>query len=187
MHTNDSRTAISQFLFVSDPPEAVDVAFVFCSPNVSSLVPAISLYSSGLTPRILISGAGAATNGSVEWRLYLDHALAAGVPESAILLEREALNTAENAAFGAALIEAELGWDKVNTVAVSAKPFHMRRAIMTLRKHIPQHVRLVARPPNDPGDLSAKTWWQTEWGRERVLGELGKISRYALKGDLGDV
>lgn len=187
MYEYDSRLAISQFLFVNDPPEFVDIAFVFCSPNVSSLAPALSLYKSGLTPRILISGAGITTDKEVEWRLYLDHALASGVTETSILLEREARNTADNATFGAALIATELGWDTVNAVAVCAKPFHMRRAIMTLRKHVPAHVRLIARPPNDPGDLSAETWWQTEWGRQRVLGELGKISEYALKGDLGDV
>jgi uncharacterized SAM-binding protein YcdF (DUF218 family) len=183
----DSRMAISRFLFVNDPPEAVDIAFVCCSPTVSSLAPAISLYKSGLTSRLLISGAGVTKNDVVEWQLYRDHALASGVPESSLLVEKAARNTGENAAFGASLIEAELGWDKVNAVAVCAKPFHMRRAIMTLRKHFPAHVRLVAQPPNDPGDLSAETWWQTEWGRQRVLSELGKISEYALKGDLGDV
>lgn len=187
MRLYDSRVAISQFLFVNEPPEAVDLAFVCCSPTVSSLVPALSLYKSGLTSRILITGAGVTKDNVVEWQLYRDHARAAGVPEAAILLEKEARNTAENAAFGAALIEAELGWDTVKTVAVSAKPFHMRRALMTLRKHFPDHVRLIAQPPSDPRDLSAETWWQTEWGRKRVLGELGKISEYALKGDLGDV
>ncbi|HTN41648.1 MAG TPA: YdcF family protein [Asticcacaulis sp.] len=187
MDAYNSRLGISRFLFVNDPPEAVDLAFVCCSPTVSSLAPALALYTSGLTPRILISGAAAATNGMEEWRLYRDHALASGVPETAVLLEKEAHNTSENAAFGATLIAAELGWDKVKTVAVCAKPFHMRRALMTLRKHFPDHVRLVAQPPSDPGDLSADTWWQTEWGRQRVLGELGKISQYALKGDLGDV
>ncbi len=187
MHAYDSRIAISQFLFVNDPPEAVDIAFVCCSPTVSSLAPALSLYASGLTSRILVSGAGLMTDQGVEWQAYRDHAIAAGVPETSLLLEKEARNTAENATFGAALIEAELGWDTVNTVAICAKPFHMRRAVMTLRKHFPQHVRLIAQPPNDPGDLSAETWWQTEWGRQRVLGELGKISEYALKGDLGDV
>lgn len=187
MHIYESRVAISQFLFVSEPPAAVDVAFVCCSPTVSSLAPALSLFKSGLTSRILISGAGVTTDEVVEWRLYRDHALASGVPETSILLEKKARNTAENAAFGAALIEAELGWNRVKTVAVSAKPFHMRRALMTLRKHFPEHVRLIARPPEDPGDLSAETWWRTEWGRRRILGELGKISHYALKGDLGDV
>ncbi|MFT4075775.1 MAG: YdcF family protein [Asticcacaulis sp.] len=179
--------AISRFLFVNDPPEAVDLAFVCCSPTVSSLAPALALYQSGLTRRILISGAGMTREKVVEWQLYHAHALAAGVPEDAILLEKAARNTGENGAFGATLIAAELGWGQVNTVAVCAKPFHMRRAVMTLRKYFPSHVRLIAQPPNDPGDLSAETWWQTEAGRQRVLGELGKISEYALKGDLGDV
>lgn len=187
MHSYDSRLAISQFLFANDPPEAVDIAFICCSPTISSLMPAISLYQSGLTSRILISGAGMTPAKVPEWRLYLDHALASGVAETAILLEKEARNTAENADFGAALIEAELGWDRVNSMAVCAKPFHMRRAVMTLRKYIPPHVRLIARPPEDPRDLSAQNWWHTDQGRERVLRELGKISEYALKGDLGDV
>ncbi len=187
MHLYDSRIAISQFLFVNDPPEAVDLAFVFCSPTVSSLAPALSLYKSGLTQRILISGAGIMVDDGVEWRRYLDVAIASGIPESAMLLEKTARNTSENAAFGAALIEAELGWNTVNTLAVCAKPFHMRRALMTLRKHIPTHVRLVARPPEDPDDLSTDTWWQSEWGRQRIFVEFGKISEYALKGDLGDV
>lgn len=162
------------------------LAFVFCSPAISSIYPAISLHRSGLARRILISGAGIAVGGSLEWRLYRDHALAAGVPESALLLETAASNTAENAAFGTALIAAELGWQTVRTIAVCAKPFHMRRAIMTLRRHVPKGVRLIAQPPDDPGDLSADTWWRTEQGRARIFTELGKISEYALKGDLGD-
>ena len=187
MNLHDSRTAISNFLFEKSHPERVDLAFVLCSPTISSIYPAISLYKSGLTPKILISGAGATREGTVEWRLYRDHALASGVAESAILLEKSARHTGENAAFGAALIDKELGWANVRSLAVCAKPFHMRRAIMTLRRHVPADVRLVAQPPNDPGDLSADTWWQTAHGRQRIFAELGKISEYALKGDLGDV
>ncbi|RZJ75609.1 MAG: YdcF family protein [Brevundimonas sp.] len=187
MDPYDSRAAISDFLFKASPAEAVDLAFVLCSPTVSSLQPAVALYQAGLTRRILISGAGVAVDGSPEWRFYRDHALAAGVPESALLIEREARDTAENAAFGAALIEKELGWDRVGSLAICAKPFHMRRALMTVRKHVPPEVRLIAQPPSDPGDLSADTWWRTERGRQRIFAELGKISEYALKGDLGDV
>jgi hypothetical protein len=187
MNPYDSRKAISVFLFKKCRPEPVDLAFVFCSPTISSIQPAIALYKSGLTPKLLISGAGTAVNGSLEWSLYCDHALNAGVAKSAILLEKAARNTAENATFGAAVIEKELGWAKVSSLAVCAKPFHMRRAIMTLRKHVPPNVRLVAQPPDDPGDLSEDNWWQTAQGRQRIFAELGKISEYALKGDLGDV
>lgn len=187
MHIYDSHTAISDFLFVKSPPERVDLAFVMCSPTISSIFPAIELYKSGLTPRLLISGSGDVPGGSVEWRHYRDHALASGVPESALLIEKAARNTAQNAAFGAALIAERLGWESVRSLAVCAKPFHMRRAIMTLRRHIPVDVRLTAQPPNDPDDLSAETWWQTESARARIFGELAKIGEYALKGDLGDV
>lgn len=187
MELHDSRRAISTFLFTACSPEPVDLAFVLCSPTISSIHPAIALYKSGLAPRLLISGAGTAVDGTVEWSFYRDHALAAGVPESALLLEKAARNTAENAAFGAALIERELGWAQVRSIAVCAKPFHMRRAVMTLRQHVPAEVRLIAQPPTDPGDLSAETWWQTAHGRKRIFAELEKIGEYALKGDLGDV
>ena len=187
MDLYDSRAGISAFLFKKCPPEAVDLAFVLCSPSVSSLQPALALYKAGLTRRILISGNGTAVDGSPEWAFYREHALAAGIPESALLLEKDARNTAENAAFGAALIERDLGWDTVRSLAICAKPFHMRRAIMTVRRHVPADVRLIAQPPNDPGDLSADTWWQSAKGRRRVFAELAKIGDYALKGDLGDV
>lgn len=183
----DSRAAITDFLFLRDTVRPVDLAFVFGSPTISSILPAIALFQAGLVPKILITGASAAVNGAPEWAFYRDRALASGVPEAALLLEPEARNSAENAEFGAALIARTLGWDRVQTMAVCAKPFHMRRAIMTLRRHIPAQVQLVAQPPDAPGDLAAASWWQTDSGRRRVLAELGKISEYALKGDLGDV
>ena len=55
MDIYDSRAAISEFLFRKSEPERVDLAFVLCSPTISSIHPAISLYKSGLTKRVLIS------------------------------------------------------------------------------------------------------------------------------------
>jgi len=187
MEAFETRAAISRFLFVSDAPEAVDLVFVFGSPTISTMAPAIALFRDGLAPKILISGKGRAETGEPEWSAYRAHALAAGVPEDALLIEPEASNTSENAAFGAALIERTLGWDGIATIAVCAKPFHMRRALMTARRHFPAGIRLIARPPSGLGDVAADDWWQSDWGRQRVLEELGRISAYALKGDLGDV
>ncbi len=185
METFETRAAITRFLFVEDPPEAVDLAFVFGSPSISSIEPAIALFRQGLARQILITGRGQFPDGQPEWRVYRDHARAAGVPEDALLVEPEASNTFENAAFGAELIRRELGWDGIASIAICAKPFHMRRALMTARRHFPAHVRLVARPPSGLGDLAPDDWWQSDWGRQRVLEELGRISAYALKGDLG--
>lgn len=183
---HDTRAAIARFLFIQDPPEAVDLAFVLGSPTISSLTPALSLYKSGLTPKILISGNGPTTTGAPEWQLYRDHALASGIPPEALLIEPEAGNTRENMVFGADLIDRMIGWQNIGAVAICAKAYHLRRAFMTARKIFPHQVRLIALPAAGPGDITAADWWATPQGRNRILEELGRISDYSLKNHLGD-
>ena len=179
----DSLHAIGHFLFVRDEPVPVDLAVVLGSPSVNSIDPAIALFQAGLTRQILITGAGPAVSGQLEWEMYRDAARQAGVPADALLLEKRATNTAENFSFSAALIAATVGWSQVGAIALCAKPFHMRRALMTAKKYFPPDVTLIARPAEDPMNLLASNWTDTPQGRQRVFEELGKISRYALQGD----
>jgi uncharacterized SAM-binding protein YcdF (DUF218 family) len=106
----ESITAISQFLFVRDALEPVDIAFVVGSPTVNSISPAVDLFRSGLTIKILISGAGVSVNGQTEWACYRDYALAAGVPLEALLLEKNATAIQQNIQLGTNLISNEIGW-----------------------------------------------------------------------------
>ena len=183
----ETRDAISRFLFVRDEPRPADLVFVAASPTLSTMKPAIALYTSGLAPLILISGAGRMPDGQPEWQAYRDYAIENGVPPSAILTERMARNTLENVRFGAALIAGRPGgWSGITTVALCAKPFHMRRVVMTARRHLPEGLDLLACPPADRADLASDNWWMTERGRKRVLSELTRIGEYALNGDLGD-
>ncbi|MDO6747594.1 YdcF family protein [Gilvimarinus sp. 1_MG-2023] len=183
---SETRDAIGKFLFVADTKQLVDLVIVAASPSISSIQPAIEMYKEGLTPRIVISGAGIMTSGVLEWQGYRDHALAHGVAEADLLLEKHATNTKENMIFTSALVASSTGgWDDIHKVALCAKPFHMRRVLMTACQHLPSHLRFVSIPPNDPGDIARDTWWQSEYGRKRVLEELGRISTYAMKGDLG--
>jgi hypothetical protein len=181
----ESRDAITRFLFLEDEPQQVDLCLVLGSPSISSVVPAIDLFKRGFTPRILISGHGPSPDSAPEWRLYRDYAIGQGVPAAAILVEEKATNTLENFTLSARVIEAEIGWSRVNSVAIAAKPFHMRRALMTARANWPAHVRFVMRPSNAPDDPPAATWWQTESGRGYVLSELRAIGTYALAGHIG--
>lgn len=184
----ETRDAISQFLFVSDPPGPADLVFVAASPSLSSIKPAVSLYRMGLAPLILISGAGRMPDGRLEWEAYAAYAEEHGVPASALLTERRARNTLDNFRFGAEVIAARPGgWSGITTVALCAKPFHMRRVIMTARQQLPKGLQLLARPPAESTDLSRDNWWMTEHGRKRVLSELARIGEYALNGDLGDI
>ncbi|NKC29852.1 YdcF family protein [Falsiroseomonas selenitidurans] len=181
-----TRDAIAQFLFVRDEPGSVDLAMVLGAPTPSAMEPAIALYRQGLTRRILITGHGPATAARPEWAVFRDLALAAGVPESALLIEPEARNTRENFLLSEALIAREIGWEQVTAIAIASKPFHARRALMTARRIFPPHLRLAMTPPRHPADLQAETWWHTQAGRARIYGEIRRIADYALQDHLSD-
>ncbi len=181
----ESRAAITQFLFVEDPPEPVDLCFVLGCPTPTNMDAAIALHARGLAPLIMISGHGPAPQPVPEAVLFRDYAIARGVPEAAIMLETESTNTRENFAFSAAIIERQIGWADIRSVALVTKPYHARRAIMTARRYWPSHLRLVMRPSQQADDVPADTWWQTESGRAYVMRELIAIGTYAQKGDIG--
>lgn len=179
-----SIDAITQFVFLRDAPVLVDLALVLGSPSISNIEPAIALYKEGLTQQLVISGHGPAATSNPEWRVYSDHALAAGIPERHILIEPNARNTLENFTFSKALIDREIGWKTVSRIAICCKPLHARRAYMTARKQIPGHVELLVIPPTNHADIQPSNWQKTERGRTRVMGELSRIAEYTLKGDI---
>lgn len=179
------RDAITAFLFVKHEPGPVDFAFVLGSPTISSIVPAINLYKNGLTSTLVISGRGPTSASACESEIYRDFAVANGVPASDIILETRATNTKENFAFSRVIVEERLGWDRIRRVAISGKPFHMRRAQMTARVQWPRNLELLMLPSSAADDPPAETWWQAEHGIKYVLAELRAIGTYGLQGDLG--
>jgi uncharacterized SAM-binding protein YcdF (DUF218 family) len=181
----NTRDAITEFLFVRDEPAAVDLVMVLGAPSPSAIERAIALYRQGLTRRIVITGSGSTM--APEWALFRHHALAVGIPESALLIEREARNTRENFLFSECLIAKEIGWSNIESIAITTKPFHARRALMTARRIFPAHVRLLMLPPQHPGDLQPDNWWQTPTGRDRIFGEIKRIGEYALQDHLSEV
>lgn len=182
----ETREAITKFLFLKDEPAPVDLCFVLGSPSISSMVPAVELFLNGFTPKILISGHGPRRWQKPEADTYKAYAVEKGVPEGSIMLERKAKNTLENFLFVKPIIERALGWENIRRVAIAAKPFHMRRALMTARKHWPVHLQYLMLPSNAPDDPPAETWWQSEHGRRYVFAELRAIGTYALEGHIGD-
>lgn len=187
-----SRDAISRFLFVSDEPQAVDICVVLGAPSFTNVDPAISLFHAGFVKTLLITGYGPAVSKGAEGHVpeyegLMQRALDAGIPRECILLEKAATNTLENFQNASDLIEAEFTWDRIGAVAIAGKPLHMRRALMTARKHWPEHIRLVMLPSTSETDLQRTTWFRSEPGRKRVLNELRSVAEYALKGDLGGI
>jgi uncharacterized SAM-binding protein YcdF (DUF218 family) len=182
-----SRDAITSFLFIEDPPERVDFCFVMGSPSITTIFPAIDLYHQGFAPKLVISGRGPGIEAEPEWLAYSNMAIKHAVPPSAIHVEKEARNTLENFVFSSHVIATEIGWNNVTSVAIAAKPFHMRRVQMTARRHWPGHIRLIMRPSYAEDEPSALDWWKTESGRRFVFGELRAIGNYALMDKIGGV
>ena len=180
----ETRDAITQFLFLQDEPALVDLCLVLGSRFAETMDPAIDLYRKGMCPRILISGHGPDEEQEKEADLFLAYALQQGVPREVLFVEREARHTRDNFELSAAVIEKEIGWPAIKTVGIVGKPYHMRRALMTARRFWPEHLNYLMFPSNLPRDLKAADWWESDWGRFRVMDELRRIGEYGAKGDL---
>ena len=171
---SQSRDAISRFLFFCARRCAapVDLCFVLGCPTPSTWIQLIELFRKGWTPKILIPGYGRGHTELPEYELFRRYALERHVPESALLIEPKATKTLENFTFSRAVIESELGWERIKRVALVTKPFHMRCALMTAQGQWPDHLEFIALPAKVPGEPLADTWWQNEDGRGYVFTEL---------------
>jgi uncharacterized SAM-binding protein YcdF (DUF218 family) len=115
------------------------------TPNQLALVTeAVHEYDRGVAPRLILSG-GAAHNHFVEARVMARAAEAQGVPESAIVVEGEALNTIQNACYSARIMKAH-GWHSAEVVSSA---FHLPRAGMIFSR-LPLEWRAHAAPPLTP-------------------------------------
>lgn len=89
---------------------------------------AVTLFHAGFAPRIVMTG-GVGDAGIAEAAAMQGLAIAAGVPEVAIVLEPKATRTAESATAVGRIVRAA-GW---RSVIVVSDPFHLRRTAMLFR------------------------------------------------------
>jgi uncharacterized SAM-binding protein YcdF (DUF218 family) len=125
------------------PPVRADAILTLGSFDVQAAVHAAALWKTGLAPVIVMSGGLAHRGGLLDtgWtrteaRVFAEAARAEGVPETAILLEEEAQNTADNFILGRAV--AERAGLKPQKLLVVTKPYMTRRGFATGRKAWPE-------------------------------------------------
>lgn len=85
---------------------------------------AVSLYARGIAPRVVVTGGIAEGDTASEAAVGRVYALAAGVPDTAILLENEGRTTGQSMDGVARLLKAR----RIDTVVVVSDPFHVLRA-----------------------------------------------------------
>ncbi len=181
---------ITDYIFLDDTDLKGDIAFVFGTWNAwkGSVEKAVGLYKNASVPKMIFSGGINEKSGVVEGEAMAEEAIKLGVIRSDVLIENRSTNTLENVLFSLEVIDKELGLQNIKVITAVVKNYHARRALMTLRKHIPPHIRLKAAAyTSDYYPFNAENWMESDLGKEKVFEEVEKIKIYLAKGDLAEL
>ena len=181
---------ITKFIFIKDEPEKADIIFIPGSSNWVLAETAARLYKEGKAEKIMPSGMyfyqfGRFMNERVtddrykgiyetEAEFLASVLIKNGVPGEDVIKEERATNTYENAIFSKELL-LEMGLD-IKSAIICPQAFHARRALMTY-SHLFPDTKLYVVPTNTQ-NITADNWYNTERGRQVVLGELRKCGEY---------
>lgn len=170
--------AVTELVFVSDPPEQADILLVPGSSHEGTVRLAAELYRRGLAPLVLPSGLYAMGRDSFRippWPSECDWMCGIlreeGVPEVALLREDRARCTWDNARFSREVCD-RAGL-RIRKALICCRPFHARRARLYYQWAFPE-ARLLCVPCREAG-VDREDWHLTPEGRRRVLGELRRL------------
>lgn len=170
---------ITDFIFVENEPEQADIIFIPGGDQGGLAVTAASLYKAGYAPYVLPSGRFSKPVGhcripgyeeQTEWDFLHDILVREGVPEDAILEEKEATYTYENAIYSRKVTD-RLGL-AIKKAILCPQACHARRALLYYKVCFPETEFLVC--PTVTRDISRKNWFLEERKIDMVLGELEK-------------
>ena len=126
---------ITDFIFVEHQPEKADVIFIPGGDQGALAVTAAKLYREGYAPWVLPSGRFSKPVGrcmipgyETEWEFLRDILVEHGVPKEAVLEERQATFTYENAIFSRKVTDA-FGIE-VKRAILCSQACHARRALL---------------------------------------------------------
>lgn len=131
---------------------------------------AVSLYQRGWAPKLVFSGAAADKSGPSNASAMRAQAIAAGVPEGAIITEDNSETTHENARLSGDV----LAGNNLTRVILVTSAYHQRRASIEFQQNTDGKTEVVNHPVStDKQWLS--WWWATPTGWWLALSELVKI------------
>jgi uncharacterized SAM-binding protein YcdF (DUF218 family) len=177
---------IMRYLDLHSEPEYADLAFIFGTRLRHPADLAIQLYQRGLVPSITVTGGVNRLTGQIEAHLHRDILLNAGIPPDRIIVEDESTNTLENVLFALPKVAAVLDITTVRSTLVIAKWYHARRAIMTLKRHLPAGIRYLP-VTYEPAGITRATWHQSDEGIRHVVGDWQAIADYLARGHLAEI
>ena len=177
---------IAQFIFVEDTPRHADIIFAPGSSDPTIPERVAELYRDGHAPLVLPAGgvsvklgkfAGVKKKADVynkdyqtDCEFYCDVLQRNGVPESAIIQENQSGHTRDNAFFSRKAADA--AGLMIRKAIICCKGFHARRCLMLYQMVFPEAEFCVV--PVEGYGVNRRNWHETEYGIDRVLGELSR-------------
>lgn len=168
---------LTNFIFLEDEPQNADVIFVPGSEETALAKKAAELYLEGYAPLLVPSGKYAKWTGhtldpafETESDQFADLMRKAGVPKEAILKERQATYTYENAIYTKQLLEER----KINVkrAILCCQAYHARRCKLYYQILFPDTELLVC--PVETKGITRSNWYRRKESIEIVLGEIEK-------------
>lgn len=169
---------IIRYLDVSTPlPVHADVIFVFGTRLSTPALRAAELWQQNIAPFIVLTGGKNRYTGENEAQAHRQILLDAGVPKSRLIVEDRSTNTLENVTFALPLILEQV--ETLKSVLAICKWHHSRRALMTLKKHLPSGVRYYAD--------TYEQFPRSEVDNPAIMKNWDSIPRYMEKGHLAPI
>ncbi|MFT9784741.1 YdcF family protein [Streptomyces rhizosphaericola] len=157
----------------------VDVAIGLGSHDLGVAAFSAELYRAGLFPTLVFTGGNSPTTAKVfprgEAVHFREHALALGVPDSAILVEPHAGNTGQNITLSREVL-ASAGITPKSVLLVS-KPYMERRSFATARKLWPEVEVTCASEPMEFDDY-LKSIGDEKLVIDMLVGDLQRVIEY---------
>lgn len=185
-YNHDFIKDVTDFIFLSDAPEPVDVIFIPGGSWPALPEYAARLWRGGFAPLVLPTGRYSVKRGRfhgvrdkadvydgdypTECDFMTDALRKNGVPAGAILREDRSEYTRQNAFFSRQITDG-LGLT-VRRAIIVCQGFHARRCLTYWQMAFPETTFFVC--PVDPSGITRDNWFLTERGVNRVLGELAR-------------
>ncbi len=170
---------ITDFIFVEHEPEQADIIFIPGGDQGALAVTAARLYKAGYAPYVLPSGRFSKPVGHcripgyeerTEWDFLHELLVREGVPDSAILEEKKATYTYENAIYSRKVTDSQ--GLSIKKAILCPQACHARRALLYYKVCFPETEFLVC--PTVTREISRENWFLEEQKIDIVLGELEK-------------
>jgi len=167
-------------------PELADLVFVFGTRHSEPAYVAANLVKCGRGQFVVLTGGKNPISDVSEALTHLEIVLGQGVAREQVIVESESTNTLENVVFAIPKIAERIALERITSVIVVTKWYHCRRAVMTLKRHLPPGIHYFT-VPCELAEIRCSNWWQSEEGKRRVLKEIDRIPKYLAVGDIEEI